>query len=107
MRKKAGKSTFLGASARNMKAQLKPDRAAGHPSSAGSPKSRRSGGRGCSAASSDLNQRLCPAADRDPPPTSQALREARPTTYPQRRDRNRASNPHGFNLLEILREAHW
>ena len=50
MRKKAGKSTFLGASVRNTKAQQKPDRAAGHLSSASSPESRRGGGRRCSVA---------------------------------------------------------
>jgi len=47
MRKKAGKSTFLGASARNMKAQQKPDSAAGHLSSASSPESRRGGEQVC------------------------------------------------------------
>jgi hypothetical protein len=58
------------------------------PSSAASPEFRRSGGRGCSAASSDLNQRLHPAADRD----KNRRLPPRPTTYPQRRDRNYASN---------------
>jgi len=50
MRKKAGKSTFLGASVRNTKAQHDSPRAAGHPSSASSLDSRRGGRRRYSAA---------------------------------------------------------
>ncbi len=37
-----------------------------------------------------------------PPPTSQAPREARPTTYPQRRNRNHASNI-CFNPIDSTR----
>jgi len=54
------------------------------PSSAVSPKSRRSGERRCSAASSDLNQRLHPAADRDKnrrPPPKPPVRRGRRRTY--------------------------
>jgi len=77
MRKKAGRSTFLGAS-RNMKAQQKPNRAAGHPSSAGSLESRRGGGRRCFAASSITAKKRPRFLQGLPPPISSTVADCPP-----------------------------
>jgi hypothetical protein len=78
MRMKAGKSTFLGASARKMKAQQKPDRAAGHLSSASSPESRRGGGRRCSVAFSITAKRRPRFLQAPPLPTSSTAADCPP-----------------------------
>jgi hypothetical protein len=106
-RKRAGRSASQGASTPSREAQHDSPRTAAHPSSAASPESRRSGGRGVFSGVFRLKPAPPPGGRQrlDPPPTSQA-------PPPVRRGRRRT--PSGgtettlqthISILQILREA--